>query len=120
MPATAAWPRLPGGGRSFSTLAPSCSGSMRWQGTSRRSARRPTYASLLAVAAVAPTLSAAVGLAAWIGSTLGGRRRSVETGAAAEEKLLLLGRFALPLEERRPDVWARPLAEGALPLSIAG
>ena len=80
----------------------------------------PMYGAVISIVVAAPTLCAASSFLACIVAEIIRRRVSPERMGAEDERLSLLGRMALPLEDRLPSLYAFPLSVGALPLSLLG
>ena len=82
--------------------------------------RLPLYGALIAVAVIAPGLSALAALLAWMGGEIIGRGVGLEPLDDEDEGVAVLGRFALPFQDHRWVLFSRALFEGALFFSLLG
>ena len=82
--------------------------------------RLPIYGALIAVAVIAPGLSALTALLAWMGGEIIGRGVGREPLDDEDEGVTVLGRFALPFQDHRWVLFSRALFEGALFFSLLG
>ena len=82
--------------------------------------RLPVYGTVMAIVVAAPTLCAASSFLTCLAAEVIRRRVPSERAGSEDERLTFLGRFALPLKDRLPSLYALPLSAGALPLSLLG